>query len=230
MESKFSAKVKDVISESRLSAIKCKNDFIGIEHFILGIIETTECSAYRALTYLKVDLIALKESLIANVQGNNENVLGSIPLTVKAEKVLKNTFLEAKVLNSKLITSYHLLMAILKDENDFSSKLLIDKYNIDRGKLVDLSTNSIYEYINSVEIEIVELKKKSTLKKKKPIKKLSGESSLVLPLSLIFDTSEYSDGEISKIILLLSELYSDIGGDYLKVTGSSKFERIIELA
>lgn len=54
-------------------------------------------------------------------------------------------------------------------------------------------------------------------------------SERTAPLTLIFDRAEYSPDDIKEIIILLSKLYSNIGGDYLKVSGMSQFEKVIDL-
>src|SRR5690606_7970551 len=46
------------------------------------------------------------------------------PLVKQAEKVLKITYLEAKVFKSAVIGTEHLLLSILKDENNIASKVL----------------------------------------------------------------------------------------------------------
>ncbi|RYE18915.1 MAG: ATP-dependent Clp protease ATP-binding subunit, partial [Sphingobacteriaceae bacterium] len=50
--------------------------------------------------------------------------IGSIPLTKQAEKVLKITYLEAKIFKSDLIGTEHLLLSILRDEDNIASQIL----------------------------------------------------------------------------------------------------------
>jgi ATP-dependent Clp protease ATP-binding subunit ClpC len=56
MEANFSTRVKDVVRLSREEAIRLGNDFIGVEHLLLGIIKEGEGMAVKILTEFKLDL------------------------------------------------------------------------------------------------------------------------------------------------------------------------------
>jgi len=126
MEAKFSQRVKDVLTFSREEAVRLGNNYIGLEHLFLGIIREGEGMATKMLQYFAVDLKSIKKELEdaiktpVSLAGSAEN----IPLVKQAEKALKITYLEAKVFNSELIGTEHLLLAILKDQNNIvTSKL-----------------------------------------------------------------------------------------------------------
>ncbi len=127
MESKFSPKVKEVISYSREEALRLGHDYIGIEHLLLGIIREGDGLAVKVMKSLDVDMVMLRKSVedaIKNkVVKHNYNV-GTLPLTKQAEKVLKVTVLEAKVLKSDVIGTEHLLLSILKNPDNVATQLL----------------------------------------------------------------------------------------------------------
>jgi ATP-dependent Clp protease ATP-binding subunit ClpC len=106
---RFSPKVKEVIKRSREEAFRLGHDFIGTEHLLLGIVSETDSLAVRVLESLDVELSDLKQTLEESVQkipANNTNLsVGTLPLNKQAEKVLKVTFLEAKMLKSEEISS-----------------------------------------------------------------------------------------------------------------------------
>src|SRR5690606_11471433 len=54
----------------------------------------------------------------------------NLHLTRQAERALKTTFLEAKLFQSTLINTAHLLLCILRNENDPTTKLL-NKLKVD---------------------------------------------------------------------------------------------------
>ena len=54
MEAKFSQRVKEVISYSREEALRLQNDYIGVEHLLLGIIREGEGLAVKIMNYLGV--------------------------------------------------------------------------------------------------------------------------------------------------------------------------------
>ncbi len=106
MEDNFSTNIKDVIGFSRDEAIRLSNNYIGTEHFILGIIKLKNAGAINILNTLGIEIANLKED-IENFATNNSTVninttKDQIQLKKEAEKALKTTFLEARVFNSSL--------------------------------------------------------------------------------------------------------------------------------
>lgn len=132
MEAKFSPKVKDVITFSREEALRNGNDYIGIEHLLLGIIREGEGLAVQILSYLGVDLLKLKSVIEKTIKGNSRKTrnLENIPLVKQAERVLKITYLEAKVFNSEMIGTEHLLLSILKDPDNVATRTL-EQFGVD---------------------------------------------------------------------------------------------------
>ena len=63
MEAKFSQRVKDVLSYSREEAIRLGNDYIGLEHLLLGIIREGEGMAIQILAYFGVDLTKIRKEI-----------------------------------------------------------------------------------------------------------------------------------------------------------------------
>jgi ATP-dependent Clp protease ATP-binding subunit ClpC len=126
MEAKFSQRVKDVLSYSREEAVRLGNNYIGLEHLLLGLIREGDGLAVQVLSYFGIDLKQVKVSIENAIKSNNTNTLKleNIPLVKQAEKTLKITVLEAKLFNSELIGTEHLLLAILKDENNLVTKEL----------------------------------------------------------------------------------------------------------
>ncbi len=126
MEAKFSQRVKDVLIYSREEAQRLGNDYIGLEHLLLGIIREGEGLAIRIMKILGVELSVVRKKLEMAVASHKEIQISgeNIPLIKQAERALKITYLEAKLFNSELIGTEHLLMAILKDENNLVTKTL----------------------------------------------------------------------------------------------------------
>lgn len=131
MEAKFSPRVKDVITFSREEALRLGHDYIGVEHLLLGIIREGEGMAIKIMRRMGVDLMELRkmvENSIKNLSAKAVN-LGNIPLVKQAEKVLKITYLEAKLYKSNMIGTEHLLLSILKDEDNVGTQSLF-KFNV----------------------------------------------------------------------------------------------------
>ncbi|HEY1045878.1 MAG TPA: ATP-dependent Clp protease ATP-binding subunit [Bacteroidia bacterium] len=126
MEAKFSPRVKEVIQFSREEAIRLGHDYIGTEHLLLGIIREGEGTALTTLKNLEIDVIRLKKAIEDTIRSTATGVsnLGNIPLTKQAEKALKITYLEAKIFKTETIGTEHLLLSILRDEDNIASQVL----------------------------------------------------------------------------------------------------------
>ncbi len=130
MEGNFSNRVQDVIRLSREEALRLGHDYIGTEHLLLGIIREGEGIGVKILRNLNVDLSKLKRAVEDTVRSmGGPLTIGNIPLTKQAEKVLKITYLEAKLYKSDVIGTEHLLLSLLRDEDNIAAQILA-QFNI----------------------------------------------------------------------------------------------------
>ena len=133
MEAKFSPKVKEVISFSREEALRLSHDFIGIEHLLLGLIREGEGLAIKTLLSLELDPVMLRKNIEDSIKDKSSKTtfnVNNLPLTKQAEKVLKITVLEAKVLKSDVIGTEHLMLSILKNKDNLVTQMLA-QYDVD---------------------------------------------------------------------------------------------------
>ncbi len=127
MDAKFSPRVKDVINLSREEAIRLGHDHIGAEHFLLGMIREGDGQAIRVLKSLDVEIDQLQNQMENAVNSGKiakVNAIEQIPMTKQAEKILKITYLEAKIFKSDTIGTIHLLLSILREEDCLASRIL----------------------------------------------------------------------------------------------------------
>jgi ATP-dependent Clp protease ATP-binding subunit ClpC len=138
MEAKFSQRVKDVLSYSREEAIRLGNNYIGLEHLLLGILREGEGLAVQMMKYFGMDLAEVRkmvEKAVANPEENMRHA-ENLPLVRQAERALKITYLEAKMFNSELIGTEHLLLSILRDEDNIITKFF-EKKGVDYDTVRD---------------------------------------------------------------------------------------------
>jgi len=186
MDDNFSPRVKDVITYSKEEALRLGHDFIGTEHLVLGLIRNGEGKAIDILNFLGIDLNELRrkiESLnpINFDSETKESSKKNLHLTRQAERALKTTFLEAKLFQSSVINTAHLLLCILRNENDPTTKIFNNmdiNYNVvkDEYKSIigkdDFSEESTEESEPSEfeEIKVTKsTKSKSSKKSKTPV-------------------------------------------------------------
>jgi ATP-dependent Clp protease ATP-binding subunit ClpC len=140
MEAKFSNRVKEVISLSREEALRLGHDYIGTEHLLLGMIREGEGVAVSILKKLGIPMDELRAAIERAVKGTaNHNVknMANIPLTRQSEKVLKITYLEAKIFKSQLIGTEHLLLSILRDEDNIATQIL-NKFEVNYDSIKEM--------------------------------------------------------------------------------------------
>ncbi|MFN6380608.1 MAG: ATP-dependent Clp protease ATP-binding subunit [Flavobacteriales bacterium] len=136
MEAKFSPQVKDVITYSREEALRLGHSYIGVEHLLLGLIREGESVAVKVLVNLDVDLSKLRKVIESSIKSTasqptvKPTSTGMIPLVKQAERILKITYLEAKTFKATLVGTEHLLLSILKDQDNVATRSL-KSFNVD---------------------------------------------------------------------------------------------------
>lgn len=125
MEGNFSNRVQDVIRLSREEALRLGHDYIGTEHLLLGVIREGDSMAMKILRNLGADIHKLRKTIEDSIRSSSGTLtIGNIPLTKQAEKVLKITYLEAKLYKSPVIGTEHLLLSLLRDEDNIAAQIL----------------------------------------------------------------------------------------------------------
>jgi ATP-dependent Clp protease ATP-binding subunit ClpC len=127
MDAQFSQRVKDVLSYSKEEAVRLGNSHISVEHLFLGLLRDGEGRAIETLILLGGELYDLRLAIEKEIRNDVPAPLvdpESLPLLKSAERILKLVYLEARAMKEKTIYTTHLLLAILKDENNFASRYL----------------------------------------------------------------------------------------------------------
>lgn len=161
MDDNFSPRVKDVIAYSKEEALRLGHDFIGTEHLMLGLLRDGNGKAIDILGALDIDLNHLrrKVEILSPANPNiavSSNEKKNLHLTRQAERALKTTFLEAKLFQSTSINTAHLLLCVLRNENDPTTKLL-NKLKVDYDSVKEqfkyLIASDDEDYIESPKAE-----------------------------------------------------------------------------
>jgi len=152
MDDNFSPKVKDVIAYSKEEALRLGHDFIGTEHLMLGLLRKANGEAIDVLNALDIDLAMLRKKIegLSPANTNTGNDKKSLHLTKQAEKALKTTFLEAKLFKSKAVSTAHLLLCVLRNENDPTTKLL-NKFDIDYDEVKSIFSQLFIDEEDNIE-------------------------------------------------------------------------------
>lgn len=141
MNDNYSPRVKNVITFSKEEALRLGHDAIGTEHLLLGLLREGSGSAIEIMHSLQINFSLLRNkvevlspsSTLHNLNNDKQNLM----LTRQAERALRTTFLEAKFFNDKTIGTAHLLLCILKNESDPTTRLL-QKLKVDYDAVKDI--------------------------------------------------------------------------------------------
>ncbi len=133
MDAKFSQQIHDILSYSKEEAVRLGNEQVSVDHLFLGLLRYGKDEAIETLIELQIDLLEIK-TLIERRLINNDILqvkeIENIPLTKAAERTLKMLYLEAKSLQTPVIDSRHLLLAVLRDDQSFITQILEEKNDI----------------------------------------------------------------------------------------------------
>ena len=142
MDNQFTQRVSEILLFSKEESDRLGNNYVGTGHLLLGIIREGDNKAVSILQSLYVDLKKLKLILEDELRGQvaspvRENFFGSDKdLDKKASKVMKLSILEAKLLKSPEVDTEHVLLAIMKDNENKAAEIL-DSQEVTYRKVMD---------------------------------------------------------------------------------------------
>ena len=204
MDGNFSDRLQDVIRLSREEALRLGHDYIGTEHLLLGIIREGQGVAVRILRNLDCDLMKLKKAIEDTVRTSGGTLtIGNIPLTKQAEKVLKITQIESKIYKADVIGTEHLLLSLLRDEDNIATQILHQfnvTYDTARSELNAMLSNRVQK--DSITRPIA--KDKKTEKTKTPVLDNFGRDLTKLAIEDKLDPVVGREKEIERVAQILS--------------------------
>jgi ATP-dependent Clp protease ATP-binding subunit ClpC len=204
MDGNFSDRLQDVIRLSREEALRLGHDYIGTEHLLLGIIREGQGIAVRILRNLDCDLMKLKKAIEDTVKTSGGTLtIGNIPLTKQAEKVLKITQIESKIYKADVIGTEHLLLSLLRDEDNIATQILHQfniTYDTARSELNDMLSSEDPKSGSARPIA----KDKKTEKTKTPVLDNFGRDLTKFALEDKLDPVVGREKEIERVAQILS--------------------------
>jgi ATP-dependent Clp protease ATP-binding subunit ClpC len=202
MEQNYSDNFQNIVRLAREEAYRLGNDYISPTHFLLAMLTLHSSTAYKILASLVDDMPRLKHILEDSVRYNPGILsIGSMPLNKEAEKALKLANIEAKFKSSDVVSSEHLLLAILKDEECKTTQIL-SQFNVNYSNVNDEINRINKPSSQSFSSKPVEPKK--TEKIKTPVLDNFGRDLTKLALEDKLDPVIGRDKEIERVAQVLS--------------------------
>ncbi len=131
MKANFHKKLQAVIQLSKEEAIRLGHAYIGSEHLLLGIFRQADNKVIDILQSLNIDPVEIKNHIEEQIRTSGGTmILGTLPFTKRAERILKNTYQEARDLNADIVDVEHLLLAILREQEGIAADIMA-QFSID---------------------------------------------------------------------------------------------------
>lgn len=138
MSNEFTQQVSDIVVYGKEEANRLQNDHIEPEHLLLGILRDGECKAAEILKSFYLDLKGIKNELETQLREKSilENYSQDISFSEEASKILTLSKLEARLMNDEKVDTPHILLAIMRDNQNNAYKIL-EKNDVTYEKVID---------------------------------------------------------------------------------------------
>ena len=138
MSNEFTQQVSDIVVYGKEEANRLQNDHIEPEHLLLGILRDGECKAAEILKSFYLDLKGIKNELETQLREKSilENYSQDISFSEEASKILTLSKLEARLMNDEKVDTPHILLAIMRDNQNSAYKIL-EKNDVTYEKIID---------------------------------------------------------------------------------------------
>jgi len=153
MAKRFTERAQKAVLIAQEEAKKFNHDYVGTEHLLLGLVSIEDSASYRALSGLGVGYKRVR-SEIEKIVGAGDSImlLGEIPFTPRAKKVLEFSLEESDITNSSYVGTEHLLLGIIREDEGVAMRIL-GRFGLTgeiiRGAVLTLSSQAAAEAAES---------------------------------------------------------------------------------
>ena len=141
MNNQYSQKLSDILVYSKEEAGRLRCDYIGPEHLLLALLRDGSNTAIDLLNRLHTNLRTIKSEIESDIERTNtfNDTAQSLDLNSMANKIMRLTQLEARMLKKSPADVEHLLLAILKDSHNMAADVLT-RNDVSYDKIMELLT------------------------------------------------------------------------------------------
>ena len=125
MAKRFTENAQKIILIAQEEAKRLNHDYVGTEHILLGLCAIEGTLSNRILTSVGVTFRKVRLEIEKMVGiGDTIMLLGEIPFTPRAKKVLEFSVEESQLLNAQHIGTEHILLGLIREEEGMASRIL----------------------------------------------------------------------------------------------------------
>ena len=195
----FTNEAKNVIYYAKQEAHKLGHEYIGTEHILLGLVQSSGLAAF-ILSEMEVKPRNIKSEIEKLVSKGTSEYDGQLPFTPKAKKVLKLALEESQNLNKYYVGAEHLLLGLLRDEESIGAKVL---------KNLDLILNDVreevLEYLDAENDEKIEPRHKFTSENNETINLYDFREQTLIDEELVYVAESDWMSAIHKVFQIMRE-------------------------
>ncbi len=138
MKKNFSKRLQDILKHAKEDAIRLGHSYVGSEHLLIGLLKIRSGISSKIFELYDIDIESVIK-MIEDIINTSESTmtLGHLPLTIRAERVLKNAYLEASSRNQSVADNEHLLLAMLREKEGVVFEVL-SSFNFDFDTVSEL--------------------------------------------------------------------------------------------
>ena len=147
MEYKFTNSAEQALEIANDLAAKLGHNYIGTEHILYGLVEEGNGVASKVLSNQGVtseEVLREIEELIGVSENGPIEDVESIGFTPRSKRVIENSFIEARRLNSQYIGTEHILCGIMREGDSVAVRIMMD-LNVNPKRLYNEIVNAINE-------------------------------------------------------------------------------------
>jgi ATP-dependent Clp protease ATP-binding subunit ClpC len=129
MYERFTDRARKVMQLANQEAQRFNHEYIGTEHILLGLVKEGSGVAANVLKNLDIDLRKIRlevEKIVQTGPGGEQVVMGKLPHTPRAKKVIEYSIEEARNLNHNYVGTEHLLLGLLREQEGVAAQVLMN--------------------------------------------------------------------------------------------------------
>jgi ATP-dependent Clp protease ATP-binding subunit ClpC len=129
MYERFTDRARKVMQLANQEAQRFNHEYIGTEHILLGLVKEGSGVAANVLKNLDIDLRKIRlevEKIVQHGPGGEQVVMGRLPHTPRAKKVIEYSIEEARNLNHNYVGTEHLLLGLLREQEGVAAQVLMN--------------------------------------------------------------------------------------------------------
>ena len=162
MKDNFSKRVQNIMKYGKEEAVRLGHSYVGSEHLLLGLLREDSGLSSKIFEIYDCDIGSIRSMVEDMIKTSGGTMtLGHLPLTRRAERIIKNAFNEAASLGATISDDEHLLLAIL-NENDGIAFEVLNSHNLEYNSVLDLIGDGRDEILQDEKIKVSSTHKTKT--------------------------------------------------------------------